>query len=54
MEMAADETSIVGRMMRAAKLDASLYEEVEHDPEATNQALIVVVGTALAAGIGRR
>ncbi len=52
MEMAADETSIVGRMMRAAKLDASLYEEVEHDPEATNQALIVVVGTALAAGIG--
>ena len=52
MEMAADETSIVGRMVRAARLDASLYEEVEHDPDATKQALIVVVGTALAAAIG--
>ena len=44
--------SIVGRMIRAARLDADVYEEVEHDREATGQAAIVVVGTSLAWGIG--
>jgi hypothetical protein len=40
------------RMLRAAKLDAELYEEVEADREATGQAMIVVILAALAAGIG--
>lgn len=44
--------SITDRMMRAAKLDAQLYEEVEHDQSATSQALTVVVIVALAGGIG--
>jgi len=35
--------SLIDRMIRAAKLDVSLYEEVEADPAATNQALLVVV-----------
>jgi len=39
-------------MVRAAKLDSSLYEEVEKDTTATNQALLVVVIASIAAGIG--
>ena len=39
-------------MLRAALLDAELYEEVEADRGATGQACIVVVLSALAAGIG--
>jgi hypothetical protein len=44
--------SIVDRMIRAARLDASLYEEVEADTTATGQAAIVVVASSLAAGVG--
>jgi hypothetical protein len=44
--------TIQDRMLRAAKLDVQLYEEVEHDEGATGQATIVVVLSALAAGIG--
>lgn len=44
--------SITERMIRAAKLDINLYEEVEADKEAMNQAIIVVVLSGLAAGIG--
>lgn len=40
------------RMIRAAKLDANLYEEVEADQGATGQALAVVVLSSVAAGIG--
>ena len=40
------------RMVRAAKLDASLYEEVEKDTKAMPQAMGVVLLSALAAGIG--
>jgi hypothetical protein len=40
------------RAIGAAKLDAATYEEVEHDPEAMGQAVIVIVVVALAAGIG--
>jgi hypothetical protein len=40
------------RMIRAAKLDVSLYEEVEKDPGAMNQAMVVVVLSGVAAGIG--
>ena len=43
---------IQGRMLRAAKLDVQLYEEVEHDESALGQATTVVVLSALAAGIG--
>jgi hypothetical protein len=44
--------SIFDRMIRAARLDASLYEEVEADTTATGQAAIVVVASSLAAGLG--
>lgn len=43
---------LFSRMMRAAKLDASLYEEVEADRIALGQAMLVVVLSSLAAGIG--
>lgn len=43
---------IVDRIFRAAKLDANLYEEVEADKSALNQAMVVVVLSSLAAGIG--
>ena len=43
---------LVNRMIRAAMLDPSLYEEVEHDRNATTQALQVVVIVAIAGGIG--
>jgi hypothetical protein len=39
-------------MLRAARLEVPLYEEVEADTTATNQALLVVVIVAIAAGIG--
>jgi len=39
-------------MIRAARLDANLYEEVEADKQATGQAVGVVVLASLAAGIG--
>ena len=42
----------VNRIIRACKLDISLYEEVEADKSATVQAAIVVVLSSLAAGIG--
>jgi hypothetical protein len=38
-------------MIRAARLEPDLYEEVEADQTATNDALIVVVIAAVAAGI---
>tara|TARA_B110000438_G_scaffold196865_1_gene188400 strand:- start:105 stop:626 length:522 start_codon:yes stop_codon:yes gene_type:complete len=40
------------RIIRACKLDASLYEEVEADKSATFQAAGVVVLSSIAAGIG--
>ncbi len=43
---------ILNRMIRAAKLDAQLYEEVEADQGAMGQAMTVVVLSAAAAGIG--
>lgn len=44
--------SIVDRIIRAARLDAALYEEVEADSTATGQAAIVVIASSLAAGLG--
>jgi len=40
------------RMLRAALLDAELYEEVEADRGANSQALCVVLLSAVAAGVG--
>lgn len=44
--------SLTDRMLRAARLDVALYNEVEADLNATTQALTVVVISALAGGIG--
>jgi len=44
--------SLTDRMIRAAKLDASLYEEVEADKKAMGQAMTVVILSSAAAGIG--
>ena len=49
----ASSTSNVDRMVRAARLDVQLYEEVEADLNATNQSLLVVVIVALPTGIGQ-
>jgi hypothetical protein len=42
----------VDRMIRAAKLDVNLYEEVEADKSAMGQAMTVVVISSVAAGLG--
>ncbi len=44
--------SMVDRMIRAAKLDAQLYEEVEADRGALGQARGVVVLASIAGGVG--
>lgn len=43
---------MIDRMMRAARLESQLYEEVEADSTATAQAMMVVVLIAVATGIG--
>ena len=45
-------TSFVDRMIRAAKLDVHLYEEVEADRRSMGQAMGVVLLSSLAGGIG--
>ncbi|MCH7612989.1 MAG: YIP1 family protein [Candidatus Marinimicrobia bacterium] len=45
-------TGFQDRMLRAAKLDVNLYEEVEADTGAIRQAMGVVVLSSIAAGIG--
>jgi len=44
--------SFTDRMIRAAKLDATLYEEVEADKGTMGQAMGVVILSSVAAGIG--
>ena len=44
--------NIVDRVIRAAKLEVELYEEVEADETLTSQAIAVVVIAAIAGGIG--
>ena len=44
--------TFTGRMLRAAKLDVNLYEEVEADTGGTPQAMGVVVLGSVAAGVG--
>jgi hypothetical protein len=43
---------LIGRMIRASRLDAALYEEVEADKTALLQATVAVVISSLAAGLG--
>jgi len=50
--MTVSSRSLTDRMMRAARLDVALYNEVEADLTATSQALTVVVISSVAAGIG--
>ena len=45
-------SSFLNRMLRAAKLDVNLYEEVEADRGAMGQAMGVVVLSSLANGLG--
>ena len=45
-------TNFQDRMLRAAKLDVNLYEEVEADSGSMRQAMGVVVLSSIAAGIG--
>ncbi|GAH34213.1 unnamed protein product, partial [marine sediment metagenome] len=45
-------TSFKDRIIRAAKLDVHLYEEVEADTGAMGQAMGVVVLSSIAAGLG--
>ena len=45
-------SSFTERMIRAAKLDVALYEEVEADKGAMGQAMGVVILSSVAAGIG--
>jgi len=47
-----EQDDIKQRMIRAAKLDPDLYEEVEAQPEAITQSLMVVLMSSVAAGIG--
>ena len=45
-------TTFANRVLLAAKLNANVYEEVEADPTAMNQAVTVVALSSVAAGIG--
>ncbi len=45
-------SQLTDRMLRAAKLDVNLYEEVEADKSAMGQAIGIVIMASLAAGIG--
>ena len=45
-------SSFQERIIRAAKLDADLYEEVEADKGALGQAMLVVILSSIAAGLG--
>jgi hypothetical protein len=45
-------SSFKERLIGAAKLDIKIYEEVEADKDAMTQAIIVVILSSLAAGIG--
>ena len=44
--------SFTQRMVAAARLDPTVYNEVEHDPQATGQAVGVVAIVAVASALG--
>lgn len=43
---------LIDRMIRAARLEPALYEEVESDPAATRQAAVVVALSSVGAAVG--
>lgn len=45
-------SALIDRMLRAARLEPGVYEEVEADPGTMGQAVAVVLLSSLAAGIG--
>jgi hypothetical protein len=45
-------TTFKDRIIRSAKLDVQVYEEVEADVKASGQAMLVVILSSVAAGIG--
>ena len=45
-------SGFIDRLIRAAKLDVNLYEEVEADKKAMGQAVGVVILSSVAAGVG--
>jgi len=45
-------SSFIDRLIRAAKLDVNLYEEIEADKKAMGQAVGVVILSSVAAGVG--
>ena len=45
-------SSFSARLVGAARLDARTFEEIEADPQGTRQALVAVVLSSVAAGIG--
>ena len=47
-------STILRRLIGAATLDVAIYEEVEADRRATAQALMIVLVSSLAAGLGTR
>ena len=51
-EASSRRASIVDRMIGAAKLRVSTFEDVEADRSATRQAMLVVIAVAIATGIG--
>ena len=54
MTATAPTNGFIMRLIGAISLDAAIYEEVEADAAATGQALVVVVLSSLATGIGAR
>jgi hypothetical protein len=52
MDDPTNDDSLQGRMIRAASLDPTLYDEVKRDPGALRQAFFVVLLAAVATGIG--
>ncbi|MBS1257980.1 MAG: hypothetical protein MAG551_01033 [Candidatus Scalindua arabica] len=45
-------SNFISRIFRAARLDAHLYEEVEADKTSMRQAMLVVILSGVAAGVG--
>ena len=54
MATTAPTNNFIMRLIGAISLDAAIYEEVEADPAANGQALLVVLLSSLATGIGAR
>ena len=51
-EARSQQASIIDRMIGAARLRVSTFEDVEADRSATRQAVLVVIAVAIATGIG--